>query len=156
MTVKILHDDRKKDIVEKYKTKQHTIAALATSYGVSTRTIGRILEEAGLATPVPRLKGEAHLVMQLLKKNGLDLQGLTDLINGQGALFNRPLTKEEVQHFLNVQPQEILGAMFYTAALIKVAEMHNAHVQTATLRMQEQAQASAKSPVDQFLEGTAQ
>lgn len=79
MTVK-LAKHTKDNIRLVYTRKTLTIKEMTQFFGVSSRTIGRVLEEGGLATPVPRLQGEAYLVMQLLKKHNLTLVSLTDLL----------------------------------------------------------------------------
>jgi hypothetical protein len=72
MTVKCFTSLEKDRIVADYIGKCFpNNKALAECWATSTRTINRILEERGLATPVPRLKGEAHQVMLLLKDHGI-------------------------------------------------------------------------------------
>lgn len=79
MTVK-LAKHTKDNIRLVYTRKTLTIKEMTQFFGVSSRTIGRVLEEGGLATPVPRLKGEAHQVMLLLKKHNLTPVTLTALL----------------------------------------------------------------------------
>lgn len=70
--VKCLTDVQKNFVIKAYQAKHKTQKELAQYLDVSERTINRVLVEAGLATPVARIKGEAHQVMQLLKKYGVD------------------------------------------------------------------------------------
>ena len=68
MGVSRLNQEQKDWVIQAYqagKLNQLQIAAIAT---VSPRTISRVISEAGLATPVARLQGEALFVMKLLKK----------------------------------------------------------------------------------------
>jgi len=81
MKVKCLSEFTKDSIIAVYNTKRYTLLQLADSWEVSPRTIGRILEERGLATPVPRLKGEAYQVMQLLKKHDMSAEALETLLD---------------------------------------------------------------------------
>lgn len=80
MTVKCLTQTQKDIIVLWYQKKIYNQKELAKHYNTSERTINRVLIEAGLATPVARIKGEAYQVMQVLKKynihsaNDLDAQ----------------------------------------------------------------------------------
>lgn len=71
MSVKCLNEAQKNFITLAYKSKHKSQKELAEYMGVSERTINRVLTEAGLATPVARIKGEAYQVMQLLKKYGI-------------------------------------------------------------------------------------
>lgn len=68
MTVKILGELAKQSISHLYQQKRMSQKELAEYYCVSERTINRVLNEAGLATAVPRIQGEAYQVMQLLKE----------------------------------------------------------------------------------------
>ncbi len=80
MSVKCLTQTQKDMIVHWYQKKIYNQKELAKNYNTSERTINRVLIEAGLATPVARIKGEAYQVMQVLKKynihsaNDLDAQ----------------------------------------------------------------------------------
>lgn len=66
ITVKCLSELTKNYIVADYKNK-HSIKLIAEEWLSTPRTVGRVLVERGVATPVARLKGEAYRVMQLLK-----------------------------------------------------------------------------------------
>jgi hypothetical protein len=72
MSVKCLNEAQKNFITLAYKSKHKTQKELAVYMEVSERTINRVLVEAGLATPVARIKGEAYQIMQLLKKYDVD------------------------------------------------------------------------------------
>ena len=54
--------------------------ALAEHFEVSERTINRVLVEYGLATPIPRLKGEAYRTMKLLKQYHVDYPVLEQIL----------------------------------------------------------------------------
>ncbi len=71
MSVKCLSDVQKNFVIKAYQAKHKSQKELAQYLDVSERTINRVLIEAGLATPVARIKGEAYQVMQLLKKYGI-------------------------------------------------------------------------------------
>lgn len=151
MKVKCLSAHVKDQICLAYNNKTLTLKELAFHFGTSSRTIGRVLEERGLATPVPRLKGEAHQVMLLIKSYGLDIDTLTtllktvslstplkpevqdimkllrahglDIIGLTAKLSSTPLTPINVQLFLNQCTQDQLARFFYTSGLIKLAEI---------------------------------
>lgn len=80
MAVKCLNDVQKRTIAHLYRVKALNQKNLARQYEVSERTINRVLTEAGLATPVARIKGEAYHVMKLLEKYHLNLQTLTMML----------------------------------------------------------------------------
>ena len=80
MAVKCLTEHQKKYIIFFYQKKNYQLKQLAEQFDVSPRTINRVLIEAGIATPVARIKGEAYHVMQLLKKHGLDRQSLEAML----------------------------------------------------------------------------
>ena len=83
--VRSLTQATKDSIVEKYN-KGLTIRKLAELHSTSTRTVGRVLEEYGLASPVPRLKGEAYTAMQTLKKYSVtvdELPGILEMFTQQ-------------------------------------------------------------------------
>ena len=71
MTVKCLNETQKNFVIKAYQAKHKSQKELAEYLNVSERTINRVLIEAGLATPVARIKGEAYQVMQLLKQYGI-------------------------------------------------------------------------------------
>lgn len=116
MTVKSLKHAEKDSICLAYRAKTLTIKELASYFNTSSRTIGRVLEERGLATPVPRLKGEAYQVMQLLKEHNLDIAQLKDMIE------HPSLTRERVQAYLNKSPVKVLASFFYTSGMAKILE----------------------------------
>ena len=80
MSVKCLTQAQKTTLIAWYKNKMFNQKELAERFNTSERTVNRVLIEAGLATPVARIKGEAYQVMQVLKKynihsaNDLDAQ----------------------------------------------------------------------------------
>lgn len=71
MSVKCLNEAQKNFVIKAYQAKHKSQKELAEYLNVSERTINRVLIEAGLATPVARIKGEAYRVMQVLKKYGI-------------------------------------------------------------------------------------
>lgn len=80
MAVKLIKENIKDAMINAYTSKQSNITQLAKKYNVSTRTVGRVIEERGLATPVPRLRGEAYQVMQLLAEFELTVDQLKDIL----------------------------------------------------------------------------
>lgn len=151
MKVRCLSAHVKDQICLAYVNKTMTLKELAFYFDTSSRTVGRVLEERGLATPVPRLKGEAHQVMLLIKSYGLDIDTLTtllktvslstplkpevqdimkllrahglDLSSLTAKLSVTPLTDHTVQEFLNQCSKEQLARFFYISGLSKLAEI---------------------------------
>ena len=80
MSVQCLEQPQKDLIISLYQNKVMNQKDLAVSFNVSQRTINRIFIEAGIATPVARIKGEAYHVMQLLKKYNVNLSTLKTLL----------------------------------------------------------------------------
>lgn len=81
MTVKKLTLKQKQAIVLIYDSKTRSIKQLADFLCVSTRTIGRVLEEAGLALPVERIQAEAKTIMAMLYKHKITVQQLESLLD---------------------------------------------------------------------------
>lgn len=79
--VKSLSIFQKDHIVTEYTAKRMNMRQLAKHHDTSERTIGRVLEERGLATPVPRLKGEAYRAMKLLKEHHLTVDDLARILS---------------------------------------------------------------------------
>lgn len=80
MTVRSLSPAAKDEIARMHKEKTHNQKELATIFDTSERTINRVLQEKGLATAVPRIKGEAYRAMQLLKQYGISVEELEDIL----------------------------------------------------------------------------
>ena len=80
MKVNCIKESNKDAIVELYTKKVSNITELAKAYDTSNRTIGRVLEERGIASPVPRLQGEAYLVMKLLKDYDVTIYALEAIL----------------------------------------------------------------------------
>lgn len=80
MTVKKLTTKQKEAVVVVYDSKTRTLKQIAGFLGVSTRTIGRVLEEAGLMKPVARLQADAKTVMALLYKHKITIEQLQHLL----------------------------------------------------------------------------
>lgn len=85
MPVKCLTKTQKTYIIYYFHKKSATNKQLAEQFEVSPRTINRVLVEAGLATTVQRIKGEAYHVMKLLEKHGLDLRSLKKMLEGNNV-----------------------------------------------------------------------
>lgn len=67
-----LTDAQKDAIVTVYTSKTRTIKQIAGFLGVSTRTVGRVLEERGIPGPMAVRSAEAVRVMALLYKRKVD------------------------------------------------------------------------------------
>lgn len=135
ITVKCVSEDVKSSIVTLYQGKKHDIKEIAKIHSTSTRTVGRVLEERGVALPRERIRGEAKAVMKLLEERNVtsqDLTGIFNVLRSAGinsvdklaeAISRPPLNAEAVQSFLNRCSKETLASLFYNSGLIKLAEI---------------------------------
>lgn len=110
MTVKCHSEAEKDQIVAFFNTRKYSLKEIALAYGTSARTVNRILVERGLATTVPRLKGDAHQVMAFLRT--MDITTLDAL---KDHLKAKTVSPETVQEYLNDCSSEQLNAHFYQA-----------------------------------------
>lgn len=111
MTVKALTEIEKHALIQQYNNKVFLFNKdLAANWKISPRTLNRILQEYALATPVERLKDDAHAVMQLLKQYGIqDAKGLAQV------LAMPAVTPQTVQTYLNQSSREHLADLFSQA-----------------------------------------
>lgn len=135
ITVKCVAEDVKSSIVTLYQNKKHTIKEIAKIHSTSTRTVGRVLEERGIALPRAWVRGEAHVVMKLLAERNVtpaDLTAILNIFRSAGinsvarlgeALSAPALTEQNIQSYLNQCSKEKLASHFYTSGLIKIAEI---------------------------------
>jgi AraC-like DNA-binding protein len=94
VTVKCLTEAQKDAAVAYYKSNVLNLKEIAQCFGTSPRTISRVLQERGLATPVPRLKGEAYQAVQLMKEYDLSIPGLKTVLH---AYFHTPKQQDAQQ-----------------------------------------------------------
>lgn len=80
MTVKCINYIDKQAILGYFRAKIYNQRQLANLYKTSERTIYRVLVEAGIATAVPRIKGEAYTAMQILKEFDLPVSELRNML----------------------------------------------------------------------------
>lgn len=115
MTVRKLTDAQKAAVVTIYTSNQRpkSISELASCLQVSTRTIGRVLEEAGV-TASKKLKGtdEATKIMRVLYKHKINADQLEMILNEPAMI------PSNVSVFLKDCNQEQLYIIFLGAGLI--------------------------------------
>ena len=80
MTVQCLNPLEKETIIGLFTAKLYTQRELAKEYKTSERTINRVLVEAGIATTVPRIKGEAYMAIKLMKKHDVPIYDLEAML----------------------------------------------------------------------------
>lgn len=118
MPVKKITDAQKEAIVTIYtsKDKPKTIKEIASFLGVSTRTVGRVLEEKGIDSPMKARFGnvntEANKVIQLLYKHKIDPNMLEQILNTPA------LTPGNISVFLKKCNREQLAVILIGAGLI--------------------------------------
>jgi len=81
MTVKKLTQAQKDAVVTIYNHNAKTIKDIAGFLGVSTRTIGRVLDESVYVSSAPQRSDEANKVMALLYRHNLDAHQLGILLS---------------------------------------------------------------------------
>lgn len=140
MTVSKLNDSKKKEIGDAHKAKKMNQKQLAAAYGVSERTINRVLNELGMATAVPRIKGEAYQVMQLLKQHNLNKEGLVKLLEMAPTGVN----KAKVAKFMMDLPEAEYAPLLSMITTARVAKNANTSVQTALLNVENKVNKHAK------------
>lgn len=148
MAVKVLNQEEKDWVIDKFVNKLFTIPEIAKELHVSTRTVNRVLEEARILTKRQQNHDDAFKIRKILSKHNIisikDLDRiLADYVSRQAALDLRDkqtMNLESVQQFLNAASKEQLAALFFTAGLCKIAEMHVGSVTNSTLRHQQAAQ----------------
>lgn len=138
MAVNKLTQAQKEMIRLNYTSKRMNITEMAKTLEVSTRTIGRVLDELDLPSPAPRLKGEAYNVMQVMKKHGITADKLDFALTVASKVDDKPDLDKITSQILE------LSDGTYNAFLAQVihqreAKKQNVHVQTAMLNLQEKA-----------------
>lgn len=110
MTVKCFAEMTKDQICLAYSHKTMCLSELARHFTTSTRTIGRVLEERGLATPIPRLKGEAYALMKLMLQYNMTVDQLKTILTAPAAPV---IDNQTVQTYLDGCSEEELGGFVY-------------------------------------------
>lgn len=144
MTVNKLTVLQKETVRTEYTNKTMNITELAMALGVSTRTIGRVLVELDLATPQQTLRGEAYLVMQTLRKQGVKPAELDAILTTAKALIAQRPTVSMIAHAFVALPDTEYNQALAEIVHQREAKKHNVHVQTAMLNMQEKADQNAR------------
>ena len=112
MTVKCINYIDKQAIIGLFRAKHFNQRELAQLYKTSERTIHRVLVEAGIATTVPRIKGEAYMAMQILKEQDVTVEELRNvLIAGKDTIrqMEESITNQESQQlsYLNEDLEDV-------------------------------------------------
>ena len=79
--VKCLTEAQKDEIVYQYQGPQESLVDIAEHFCTSTRTVGRVLEERGLALPVQRLKGQGYIAVKALEKHDIRAEELDVILS---------------------------------------------------------------------------
>lgn len=104
MTIKCLTQEEQVSIAEWYNLVKTPISEIAFIYGVSPRTIARVLTEQGVALPLSRRNGESYRVMQILEEHDVKANELSALLI-LGLQAKR--TFEEQYAFIDYQQAEM-------------------------------------------------
>lgn len=113
---------------------------IAQTLGISERSVKRILDEAGLATAVPLIKGEAHLAIKMLQKHNLNADGADALITQakQGP------TRGQIVKAIVDMDEATWGAILKEIVIGRVAKNSNNMVATAMLNISNAVDKNAK------------
>ena len=106
INVRCLNEHDKNAIVEVYLSHQPTLVALADAWDVSPRTIGRVLDERGIATPMPRVHAEARKVLKVLQQHNITVYELEDVLNVYRGK-NQPIHARQQAALFRPHPQAI-------------------------------------------------
>jgi DNA-binding transcriptional regulator YhcF (GntR family) len=159
MAVKAITDAQKELIRVNYVNKRMNQKQMAEALDVSERTINRVLNELGLLTAVPRLKGEAHQALTVLAAWGiaparlqeclaeLEDAGLLVTEDGKITAIARPApTRDEIIAAAVKLEEGTWAAMLSDIVTARVAFDKNRHVQTHMLNIQNKVEANARKP----------
>ncbi len=106
INVRCLNEVDKNTIVDMYLEQQPTLVALADAWNVSPRTIGRVLDERGIATPMPRIHAEARKVLKMLQQHNITVDELGEVLNVYRGK-NQPIHARQQAALFRPHPQAI-------------------------------------------------
>lgn len=92
---------------------------IALEVGVSPRTVGRILWEKGIQTPVRKEQELGKQCLAILKKHNISVEDLDAILSNKENV----ITAKAVQKFLNKSSSAQLARMFYASGLVKITEI---------------------------------
>ena len=140
MAVSKLTQAQKEMIRLNYTSKRMNIKEMAAALEVSPRTIGRVLEELSLASPVPRLRGEAYTVMSKLKTAGIEAKDIDKVL----ARFKNGMTEDDFLLYALKLSEVEWSVLLQQAITARVAKFSNVHVQTRMLQLEEKVKANER------------
>lgn len=156
MAVQKLTVAQKELIRVNYTSKRMNITEMAKALDVSTRTIGRVLEELDLASPRQTMRGDAYLVMQELRKRNIKPEELWPLIDSMAAhgkidrINNAlvyvavPINASDVILYARNLDDGLFQALLTDIIQQREAHKHSVHVQTAMLNLNEKAEKNVR------------
>lgn len=97
--VKSLSETSKDIIVNRYTQETNTLTELAKMFNTSRRTVGRVLQERGLASPVPRLQGKAYRAVKLMEKYDVNINELDNALRQYVGIAPHPHKKQKAALF---------------------------------------------------------
>jgi hypothetical protein len=78
--IKCLTIEEQQSITDWYNIVKTPISEIAYIYGVSSRTIARVITDAGMVTPLARRNGDSYRAMQILKQYDVEVSELAYLL----------------------------------------------------------------------------
>jgi len=140
MSKRKLTDAQKDMIVLNFQHKRMTISKMAETLEVSTRTIGRVLTEAGLAGPITQVRENAAKFMKIMASYGITTDAhLTVILDEQ---------RKGPSEFRILKAVSEMDEASYNTLLAKIvhlreAKKHNISVTGAMMKLERKAEDNA-------------
>jgi hypothetical protein len=135
-----LTDAQKDMIVLNFQHKRMTITKMAETLEVSTRTIGRVLDERGLNGPVNAQRQQAAKALKIIKSYGIDSDA--KLIGVLDILQHGPTNKEVLKAMAEMDEasyNKLLAEIIH----LREAKKHNISVTGAMMKLERKAEDNA-------------
>jgi DNA-binding XRE family transcriptional regulator len=113
---------------------------IAQRVNISERSVKRILDEAGLATAVPLIKGEARQTMYLLKAYEVNMAQLHEML----AMRKSGPTRGQIVKAVVDMDESAWGSILREIVTARVAKNSNNMVATAMLNISNAVDKNAK------------
>lgn len=120
-----LVDTVREEIARNYETKGWSQKYLAQTYGVSTRTIQRILKEYGVLPQRIAWTADQEKIVRIVKRYDLTAEQLTEKLREVFTLVpppgSKPSYSELVDH-LSAQDPKMISSLFYDVAMKRIGK----------------------------------
>ncbi len=144
MTVKVLTESQKKMVGIQYSNNRMTIKNMANNLGVSTRTIGRVLEELDLLAPQEKKHAVGYQVIQTLNHHGIDPKDFPSFMKSAMQSVISPDNLTLIMDVVTNLPESAYNSLIAQMVTLRQAKKHNTHVQSAMLNLQEKVERNVR------------